>query len=79
MFVDQWLWVKKKIYGEEMATNSFIKVVKANEINNPVVQTLEHVILILTAIEIYCLSMTDWVFMMYKNVVQRLMGACVLF
>jgi len=49
----------KKVYGEEMTTNSFIKVVKTNETNNLVVQTVEHVILILTATEIYCLSWTD--------------------
>ena len=46
----------KKVYPEEMTINSFIKVVKAIEINNPVVQTVEHVFLILTDTEIYCLS-----------------------
>ena len=46
----------KKAYPEEMTINSFIKVVKAIEINNPVVQTVEHVFLILTDTEIYCLS-----------------------
>ena len=49
----------KTVYREEMTTNSFIKVVKTNETNNLVVQTVEHVILILTATEIYCLSWTD--------------------
>jgi len=33
--------------------------VKTNETKNLVVQTVEHVILILTATEIYCLSWTD--------------------
>jgi len=46
----------KKVYPKEMTINSFIKVVKAIEINNPVVQTVEHVFLILTDTEIYCLS-----------------------
>ena len=49
----------KTVYREEMTTNSFIKVVKTNETKNLVVQTVEHVILILTATEIYCLSWTD--------------------
>jgi len=46
----------KTVYREEMTTNSFIKVVKANEINNPVVETVEHVFLLLTDTEIYFLS-----------------------
>ena len=48
----------KTVYREEMTTNSFIKVVKANEINNPVVETVEHVFLLLTDTEIYFLSQT---------------------